>query len=101
MCGDFNNYDVFKNGKQTRIMKKLFGPNFEHISSNLKWTADIFHIDMPELSKLYRIFIKIFRIHIKRRLDSIWVKGFKSISCQKINLMGSDHFPILAELNFD
>jgi len=101
VCGDFNNFDVLKNGKQNRVMKKIFGPSFEHVTANLKWTADLYHIDMPELSKIYRFVTKKFKIHIRKRLDSIWIKGLRSTSCQKIDLMGSDHFPILAELHFD
>ncbi|HCC84706.1 MAG TPA: hypothetical protein DEP87_03420 [Candidatus Pacebacteria bacterium] len=99
-CGDFNNFDLLQTKQETKSTQARFGLEFKHVSADIDWTADLYNIEMANVVWWFKLAIKIFHIHIRRCLDAVWVKGFKSASCKKIELTGSDHFPILTKLNF-
>jgi endonuclease/exonuclease/phosphatase family metal-dependent hydrolase len=98
ICGDFNNLDVTKFGKQNRLVRKIFGESFSQISAHIDWTADVYNVNVSTVSRVFKFFLKFFKIHFRRRLDAIWVKGLTAVNCYKIDVAGSDHYPILAEV---
>jgi len=98
ICGDFNTFDLLKTNYERKQLQKNFGKDFVDASKKIDWTSDIYMADYPNSNKLIPWLIKTFNIHIRRRLDYIWVKNMKVISCKKRELSGSDHFPVVAEL---
>jgi len=98
ISGDFNTFDLLKTGYEKKLLQKKFGKDFIDASAYVGWTSDIYNIDFQTSIKFFPWFIKAFNIHIRRRLDYIWVKNLKIITCKKITVPGSDHFPIFAKI---
>ena len=98
ICGDFNTFDLLKTGFEKKLLQKKFDKEFIDASEQVGWTADIHNIDMSSSIKIFYWFIHTFNVHVRRRLDYIWVKNFKVIECKKLEIPGSDHFPIIAKL---
>ncbi|MBU0578642.1 hypothetical protein KKE34_01425 [Patescibacteria group bacterium] len=99
ICGDFNCFDLLKTGRENTELKIILGDEYIDASSNICWNADLFYIDTTGGSKLFKYFIRKFNIHIKRRLDYIFVRNIAVSSCKKLPLKGSDHDPIIAHLS--
>lgn len=98
ICGDFNTFDLLRTGYERKLLQKKFGRGFIDASKNVGWTSDIYNIDFKTSIKFFPWLIKTCNIHIRSRLDYIWVKNMKVIACKKIILSGSDHYPIIADL---
>jgi len=101
ICGDFNTFDLLKTGYEKRLLHKIFGEKFIDASEGLGWTSDIQRLDFRTSMKIFSWFIKTFRVHIRRKLDYIWVKNFEVVSCRKWDLPGSDHLPLIAKLTIN
>jgi endonuclease/exonuclease/phosphatase family metal-dependent hydrolase len=101
ICGDFNTFDLLKTGYEKKLLQKKFGDKFIDASKKVGWTSDIYNIDYTHSVKLFPWIIKNFHIHIRRRLDYIWVKNMQIVGCKKIALPGSDHYPIIADLSLE
>lgn len=99
ICGDFNTFDLLKTGYEKRLIKRLMNNEFTDASHAIDWTSDIHNIDFKTSVKIFPWFINTFHIHIRRRLDYIWVKQIRVLSCRKLKVSGSDHLPIIAKLN--
>jgi len=97
-AGDFNSFDLLKRGQERKSLYALFGPQFKDASEKIDWTADLHRIETPKKFPYFVKLIKLFHIHIRRKLDYIWVRNFEIISCKKYEIDGSDHLPIAAEL---
>lgn len=98
ICGDFNTFDLLKTGYEKKMIQNEIGEDFVDASNKIAWTSDIAMIDFSTSIKIFPWFIKAFNIHIRRRLDYIWVKNFTIQECKKLEIIGSDHFPIIAKL---
>jgi endonuclease/exonuclease/phosphatase family metal-dependent hydrolase len=98
ICGDFNTFDLLKTGYEKLFMQKLFGDDFKDASRHAGWTSDIYNIDFRTSMRFFPWLIKTFHIHIRRRLDYIWVKHMNIVSCRKLPIPGSDHYPLVARL---
>jgi len=98
ICGDFNTFDLLRTGYERRLLQRKFGKAFIDASKNIGWTSDIYNIDFRKSIKLFQWIIKTFNIHIRSRLDYIWVRNLKVLDCKKVMLPGSDHYPIVADV---
>lgn len=98
ICGDFNTFDLLKTSYERKLLQRKFGNDFIDALKGINWTSDIYMHDFPRSNKLIPWLIKTFNIHIRRRLDYIWIKNLKLIETKKIIIPGSDHFPIVAKL---
>lgn len=98
ICGDFNTFDLLRTGYERTLLQKKFGKDFVDASKDVGWTSDIYNIDFKTSIKFFPWIIKTFNIHIRSRLDYIWVKNLKVISCKKVILPGSDHYPVIADV---
>jgi endonuclease/exonuclease/phosphatase family metal-dependent hydrolase len=98
ISGDFNTFDLLKTGYEKKILQKEIGQDFIDASKDINWSSDIYMMDFRTSIKFFPWIIKTFNIHIRRRLDYIWVKNFIVKECKKLELTGSDHFPITAIL---
>lgn len=98
ICGDFNSFDLLKTGIEKKLLQKMLGKDFVDASESVDWTDDIYNIDFSTSIPLFSWFIKTFNVHVKRKLDYIWVKNWKISDCRKLKLSGSDHMPIIAKL---
>ena len=83
ICGDFNCFDLLKNGKEERIYQELLGSSFVDATSNIGWTADLNDIDTSMGSENFQKMIKLFKIHLRKKLDYVWLKNIKFKSCQR------------------
>ncbi len=97
ICGDFNTFDLLKTGYEKKLLQKKFGKEFHDASKKVGWTSDIYNIDFKTSISVFPWIIKTFHLHIRRRLDYLWVKNMKVIKCEKIMIPGSDHFPVVAK----
>lgn len=97
ICGDFNSFDLLKRGEEYRQEKEIIGSDFHDISDNVAWTADLGNTKL-KCGMFLNFFIK--HIHIKRKLDFIWAKNMKRISCETLPVNTSDHRPLIAFLEF-
>ncbi len=98
ICGDFNSFDLLKNGKEAIMQKEILGDCFIDVSKNSGWTADLNNIDIRN-GAVFKFLIKSSHLHIRRKLDYIWVKNIVNYSCTKLLLKGSDHNPLIAYLD--
>ena len=98
ICGDFNTFDLLKTGYEKKLIHRLFDNEFIDATDKVGWTSDIYNIDFRTSVKIFPWLIKTFHIHIRRRLDYIWVKDIQILSCAKRNVSGSDHLPVVAKL---
>jgi hypothetical protein len=101
ICGDFNSFDLLKTGKEMSVFQTSIGSKFRDISDNITWTADLYNMDINSGLPLVKMLVKLLNIHIRRKLDYIWVKGIKIGICKKLELAGSDHYPLVAHLSFE
>lgn len=98
ICGDFNTFDLLQTGKEKALLHKTFGPEYIDASATVGPTADIYEMNMQRVLLLFKWVVKTLHIHIKRRLDYIWVKNFQIVDCYTGDVSGSDHLPIIAKL---
>lgn len=98
ICGDFNTFDLLRIGYEKKLLRKVMRNEFEDASEHIKWTSDIYNIDFTTSKPFFPWLIKAANIHIRRKLDYIWVKQMEIISCDKLSIPGSDHFPLIATL---
>lgn len=101
LCGDFNSYDVLKTGSEAQAFKQTLGGGFEDAAKDVPWTVDLTNLDTPESFPYFVMLIKALKIHFRRKLDYIWVNNLKVIDCRKVNVSGSDHYPVIAKLKID
>jgi endonuclease/exonuclease/phosphatase family metal-dependent hydrolase len=101
IAGDFNSFDLLKTGQERKMLQKLLSNGFIDSSQTINWTADLYNTDTPVKIPIMKFVITIFRIHIRRKLDYIWVKNFKVVTCKKLEVKGSDHYPIIASLKLE
>ncbi|HSX09951.1 MAG TPA: endonuclease/exonuclease/phosphatase family protein [Candidatus Saccharimonadales bacterium] len=98
LCGDFNTMDLLHTGREEKLLQKRLGMDFIDASRKIPWTSDIYNINFTTSIKLFPWIIKWFHIHIRRKLDYIWVRNIKVTKCIKLDLPGSDHSPLFARL---
>ena len=98
ICGDFNTFDLLQTGKEKKLLQQTLGKEFIDASENVGHTDDLYHLNFENSIPLFKWIIKTFHIHVRRKLDYIWVKHFRIIDCHKIAVGGSDHLPIMATL---
>lgn len=98
ICGDFNTFDLLKSGRETEALQATLGAQYEDVSKNSGWTADLYNVNFDRAFALFKFFIRFFRIHVRRKLDYIWAKGLTKVSLEKLDLTGSDHLPLIATL---
>lgn len=105
ICGDFNTLGVrFFTKKQQKTLHTLLERGYTNTCSSIRWTQDgLASIDMAIPSKKFRLalhLMKKLRLHVYQKLDYIFVKGFSSAQAKRFDIAGSDHFPIVATLQF-
>jgi endonuclease/exonuclease/phosphatase family metal-dependent hydrolase len=98
ICGDFNTFDLLKTGQERKSLQSILGNEYTDASGNVDWSSDIHMIDFSTSYAIFPWFINTFNVHIRSRLDYIWVRNFNVDDCQKKEQQGSDHFPLVATL---
>ncbi len=98
VCGDFNSFDLLESGKEMVMHKEVMGGEFRDISKDTGWTADLNNINLVKGRKVLEFLIKKLQVHIRKKLDYLWVKNISSSKCEKLSLDGSDHKPLVAYL---
>lgn len=100
ICGDFNTVDLIPTGGEIRRMRSLFKKyGFRDTTEPIRWTADLLNIDAEKTNVLRRL-IRMFNLHLYKKLDFIWVRGFRSVEVRRENVLGSDHYPLITKLRF-
>lgn len=100
VCGDFNSFETWNTGRERRELQKLFASySFVDATDSIPWTSDPYNI---EYKGVFIHFVKIAkksRINLKRKIDYIFSKGLTIGKADRIDVSGSDHFPIVAEFS--
>ncbi|MFA6006013.1 MAG: hypothetical protein WC775_06065 [Patescibacteria group bacterium] len=99
LCGDFNSFDLLKTGAEFQMHERILGDKFLNVSKNIQWTADLNSMDIKLAAFFFKTLIKMFNLHIRRKLDHIWIANLRCASCVSPETKGSDHNPLLAYLN--
>lgn len=92
LCGDFNT------GSEKQLQSFL-GEEFKNVSSSTSYTSDLvasIETDLPVA--VFKQAVKLFGLHLRQKLDHIFVKGFDLVDVRRIDKDGSDHYPLLATL---
>ncbi|HWY80094.1 MAG TPA: endonuclease/exonuclease/phosphatase family protein [Candidatus Sulfotelmatobacter sp.] len=97
ICGDFNTFDLLKTRYEKKLLQRKLGKEFSDASKYVGWTSDIHQIDFTTSIRFFPWLIKTFNVHIRRKLDYIWIKQIEVILCKKLSMPGSDHLPIIAK----
>ncbi len=98
ICGDFNSFDLLRNGKEKLMHDEVLGGDFIDASKDSGWTANLNDIEIHYGKAILRFILKKFHLDIRRKLDYIWIKNLDLIQCKKFQLKGSDHLPLVATL---
>lgn len=99
ICGDFNIFDALNSGKEYLSMLSIFRKyTYSEASSNVSWTLDILNTDF---SKYIIYVLKKLNIQILKKLDYIWIKDLKVIRAERLEISGSDHFPLIATISIN
>jgi endonuclease/exonuclease/phosphatase family metal-dependent hydrolase len=113
VAGDFNTWSpgFFRKIYRTiSILRRwLRGKEFKEITSHIKWTQIFDRSEADRAAQKGVVQISFFEKLItrydqrfKQKLDHIWVRGdVDVVSCERLDLPYSDHFPILAQLTFN
>lgn len=99
ICGDFNSLRGKTYTMELQYIKNLYSKNFIETCSKITWTQDL-HYNKFEKA-IINFFIKYGNIHYRQNLDHIFIKGFTPSACERFNVQGSDHFPLIATLTFN
>ncbi len=97
ICGDFNILDPLKNRKEIKLYQQLLA-DYQDATATIAWTADLYHIDSTLGSTWLQVLIQRCHIHVRKKLDFIWVKNTQFAHSQVLKMPGSDHLPIITSL---
>ncbi len=97
ICGDFNNLNLWKNDREILAHQEIL-TGYVEATSNILWTADLNYIDTSSGVKSLQRLIVLFDIHLKRKLDYVWTSNIRNISSETILANGSDHLPVVVQL---
>lgn len=98
LCGDFNCFDLSKNGIENEAYEKLLGSQYAEATKNIDWTGDLYDIDTSMGNIAFGKIIRLLNIHLQRKIDYIWLRNIQLVKCKKITMSGSDHKPVVAEI---
>lgn len=98
LCGDFNCFDLLKTGYEYDSYEKLLRPDYVEATKNIDWTGDLYDVDTSKGLVAFGKTIRFLNIHVRRKIDYIWLKNIRLKECRKLDLSGSDHKPIVAEV---
>lgn len=97
ICGDFNTFGFSKNSQ--RELLTLFGNEYKNVLPDIAYTSDIvasIESDLPGAT--LKKTLKFFGLHLRQKLDYIFVKGLEIAHAERIDIEGSDHYPLTAVL---
>lgn len=99
VCGDFNTLGFnFVRKKHIQRIERKLGEGFLDCCESVGWTCHMDSYDPQSgVADIQRSLVQK-GINLKQRLDYILVKGFKRARGFKENMNGSDHMPLVAEL---
>lgn len=97
ICGDFNNFNLRGQNDELESYHKILH-EYQDATATIVWSADLHAIDTSTGSRFFQIFIQGLGIHLKRKLDFIWVKNLSFAQSHKMIVPGSDHLPLVTSL---
>lgn len=100
ICGDFNCFDLTNNGREDQLYQEILGQDYMEATKNIDWTGDLYDIDTRFGNVLFGKLIRFLNIHIQKKVDYVWLKEINTSQCKKLDVLGSDHKPIITELIF-
>ena len=99
ICGDFNTNSLINKRQETGKLREIFSRHgFTESTVGIPWTADLLNSDFGGRRKLLERSVKTFNLHLRQKFDYIWTRGFMTTEASRINLPGSDHYPVVARL---
>ncbi|HUD44696.1 MAG TPA: hypothetical protein VMR41_04095 [Patescibacteria group bacterium] len=99
VSGDFNTIDLSGRGEEQAYLSKLFGKyKFTDVTKDIEWSHDVYQASFGKDNLLVEKIIKGLNVHIRKKLDYIWSQGLKGVEAKRVDMSGSDHFPLLVKL---
>lgn len=110
LAGDFNNWTLVfpKLMQPLQALSEFLKKNeFLDVSCDIPWTFSFVPDEVFDIwvkrgkisPRAYEGFVKKFEGSLHNKMDHVWIKGcFKVLSCSRLDIRESDHYPILAEI---
>jgi endonuclease/exonuclease/phosphatase family metal-dependent hydrolase len=97
LVGDFNTFTLTPTRtEEIKIENTL--PDWTNVSKDISWTCDTQYTSPRDGLTKYAKIGKLFGVKFSCKLDHIFTKNIKIVSKEMFDLPGSDHRPLLAEL---
>ena len=81
-----------------QLTEILNSQGFTDSTIGIDWTADMSHFAFEGSYPFVEFLVKTMDLHLRRKLDYIWSKGFHTASAVRVDMEDSDHQPIVAKL---
>lgn len=97
ICGDFNTNSIMRRSEEVQQLHDIFAAyDFSEASRDVPWTVEIFNSDFGGKRPLITRTAEILHIRGKQKFDYIWSKGLVVHNSYRLDVDGSDHYPIVA-----
>ena len=100
IAGDFNTVDLLNTHLERKLIQKVLGNGYTEASAAIPWSVDIMNVSEKFATPMFLLLKKFLFFHVYRKFDYIWIKNLKLVEARSLKLPGSDHLPIIAELEF-
>ncbi len=100
ICGDFNTFApaVFRNYQKNKA-GKILGSEWKNALPELVWSCDVSHSYERDNFHLISVTLKSLGCKLRSCLDYIFTKNLSVINGQMLDLPGSDHRPLIVQVD--
>jgi len=101
ILGDFNTYTPFRSlSKRRKIIENVLGNGLKDVFFDLPWSCDISYVSNHDKLAPFLRLLRKFKINLRFRFDYIFAKNLKTTYKEMLDLPGSDHRPLVCNLEF-
>lgn len=97
--GDFNTFaPSFLRRLQQKKVEAVLGEKYVNVFPDLHWSFDIKYTAPEDKWETLAKICRLLGIKVRSRLDYIFTRNMKIVSAEMLDLLGSDHRPLIAKL---
>lgn len=102
ICGDFNTFaPAFLRNIQKRKAQEILGEEWKNAFPDLVWSCDVSHSYPPDNFHIISTLFKKLGFRLRSCLDYVFVKNIRVVKGEMLDLSGSDHRPIIINLDLN